>query len=562
MKNSWIRRAGGWRMLPLALGLALGLAACGGGGGSDTTSAPTPVAAAATDSSGAISAFGSVFVNGHRFNTDHARLIDDDTGAVTPGVSGLEVGVVVDVKKDAAGTEDAPIASELHVHPLARGFVDAADATAGTLTVMGQSVQLTSATTFSDHRACLAATTSPCTAIANLSAVVPSTGTGTATTAGSYVTVHGYLFSTAPGSANIVATLVSVGDAPTGTGIANFKAEGVVTVGTATLTIGALKLDLSKANCFAPGKTACSSAFTSGEVVSAGAATAPASPATTLVADFARVAARLPVETAGATVEVEGAVASTSTATFVVRGITIDTSGLAAGTALPAAGDIVRVVGTIASNGKSVTATSVTIVHAANAVTVGLEGDAGSVSAGTTGTFTLSVLGQSITVNAQTRLADMSVRGWDHKDPVANPFNITTFQTYLAASASKHVVVKSEADATGALFARSLAIVPASSEVSVAGVVDSTPAVVNSTATGTPTTFSVHGIAVKADPAAITSSPSRRFKGGQSVAPGDYVVAVGTLNGAVVTVGPTIGFNNVVVDVGPLNSSHRDRGMF
>ena len=561
MKNSWIRRAGLWRMLPLSLGLALGLAACGGGGGSDATVAPAPVVAAATDSSGAITAFGSVFVNGHRFNTDHVRLIDDDTGAVTAGVSGLEVGMVVDVKKDATSTDAAPVASELHVHPLARGYVDAADATAATLTVMGQSVQLTTATTFSDHRACLAAT-SPCTAIANLSGVVPSTGTGTATTAGTYVTVHGYLFSTAPGSANIVATLVSVSDAPTGPGIANFKAEGVVTVGTATMTIGALKLDLSKANCFTTIKTACASAFTTGEVVSAGAAVSPALPATTLVADFARLAARLPVETAGASVEVEGAVASTTTSTFVVRGITIDTSGLAAGTALPATGDVVRVVGTISSDGKSVAATSVTIVHAANAVSVGLEGDAGSVSAGTTtGTFTLSVLGQTITVNAQTRLADMSVRGWDRKDPVANPFNITTFQTYLAASVSKHVVVKSEADATGALFARSLAIVPASSEVSVAGVVDATPAVVNSSATGTPTTFSVHGIAVKADPAAITSSPSMRFKGPQSVAAGDYVVAVGTLNGAVVTVGPTIGAHNVVVDIGPLHS-HRDRGMF
>src|SRR5512140_1510344 len=130
MKNAWIRRAHGWRMLPLALGLALGLAACGGGGGSDTTATPTPVAAAATDSSGAITAFGSVFVNGHRFNTDHARLIDDDTGAATTGVAGLEVGMVVDVKKDAAGTEAAPVAAELHVHPLARGYVDAADATA------------------------------------------------------------------------------------------------------------------------------------------------------------------------------------------------------------------------------------------------------------------------------------------------------------------------------------------------------------------------------------------------------------------------------------------------
>jgi hypothetical protein len=490
-------------------------------------------------------------------------VIDDDTGATTAGTTGLEVGEVVDVKQDATSTAAAPVAAELHVHPLARGFVDAADATAGTLTVMGQTVQLTSSTTFSDHRACVSATTAPCAAVTTAASVTPTTVSGTTTTPGSYVTVHGYLFGSGAGTANIVATLIAVGDAPAGQGIANFKVEGVATVGTATLTIGALKIDLSKATCFAPGKTACSSAFTTGQVVAAGAAAAPALPATTLVADFARQAPRLPVEVAGASVEVEGAVASAGTSTFVVRGIMVDASGLPAGTAMPSAGDIVRVLGTIASSGKSVTATSLTIVHAANSVNLGLEGDASNVAAGsTTGTFTLSVLGQKIAVNSQTRLADMSVRGWDRMDPAGNPFNITTFQTYLTASASKHVVVRAESDSSGALVARSLAIVPASTEAAVSGIVDSTPAVVNSTATGTPTTFSVHGIAVKADPAAIVAPPFMRPKAFQTVAAGDQVVVVGTFSAAVLTVGPTLTANNSVLDVGPPKPMHGDRGEF
>ncbi|HKB53941.1 MAG TPA: DUF5666 domain-containing protein [Ramlibacter sp.] len=571
MKNSCMARARAWRMLPLTLALAFGLAACGGGGSGTTataTATPTPTAAAApADSSGAITAFGSVFVNGHEFNTNHARLIDDDTGAVSAGTVGLEVGMVVDVKPDASSTPADPVAAELHVHPLARGYVDAADATAGTITVMGQTVQLTSATMFSDHRACVSATTSPCTPVATAAGLTTSTVSGTTTTPGSYVSVNGYLFGTSSSAANIVATLVSVGDAPTGSGIANFKAEGSVTVGTSTVTIGALKLDLSKATCIASGeKTSCSGAFSTGDIVSAGAAAAPALPATTLVADFARLVPRMPVATAGASVEVEGAVSSAGTSTFVVRGLTIDASALPAGTAMPGTGDIVRVLGTVSASGQSVTASSLTIEHAANSVNVGLQGDAGNVAPGTTtGTFTVSVLGQTITVNAQTRLADMSVGGWDRRDPAVNPFNITTFQTYLTASTSKHVLVAAQADSTGALVARSLVIVPASTVVSVAGTVDATPAVVNSTTTGTPTTFSVHGIAVSADPAAIIGASAMQMMMRTSqtaITAGDQVLVVGALTGSVVTVGPTLSSTNAVVDAGTPGAMHEDRDIF
>jgi hypothetical protein len=574
-RPTWRRAA---RMLPLAVALALGLAACGGGGGGSGTTGstagttPTPTAAAAgTYSSGAITAFGSVWVNGHEFNTDHARVIDDDTGATMPGVGGLEVGEVVDVRAAAGSTAAAPVADELHVHPLARGYIDAADATAGTIKVMGQTVQLTSGTSISDHRACVSAATSPCAAITTAAGLVPSTVSGTTTTtttAGNYVTVHGYLFGASSTAAvNIIATLVAVGDAPspTNTYPAAFKAEGTATVGTSTLTIGALNVDLSKATCFAgEGKTPCASAFTTGEVVSAGAATSPALPATTLVADFARTANRMPVETAGSSVEVEGAVASVGTATFVVRGITVDASGLPSGTALPAVGDIVQVEGTVAANGQSVTATSLEIVHSASSVSVGLQGDATNVAPGTsTGTFTVSVLGQTITVTAQTRLADMSMGDWDQRNPVANPFNITTFQNYLAASTSKHVIVRAETDSTGALVAHSLAIVPASSVVAVSGLVDAKPAPVNSTTSGTPTTFSVHGVAVSADPAAISGMGMHEMmRSSVTVAAGDQVVVIGTLNGGVVTVGAKPSFSNGVLDIGAPGAGHEDRGEF
>ena len=149
----------------LSSALALALAACGGGGGSSTTSGGTsnPSGASTSSSSGAITAFGSVFVNGHEYATGGAQVVDDDTGITDARVSALEVGQVVDVDPASNSTTATPVARLLHVHPLVRGDVDAWDGTANTLTVMGQVVRLDSATLFSDHRACANATANACT---------------------------------------------------------------------------------------------------------------------------------------------------------------------------------------------------------------------------------------------------------------------------------------------------------------------------------------------------------------------------------------------------------------
>jgi len=530
--------------------LVIALAACGGGSNTavvDATVGPLSAANPGAVSTGSISAFGSVFVNGHEFSTANARVFDDDTGAASGSTSGLEVGMVVDVVAAAGSSASAPAASELHVHPLARGFVDASDTTKGTLTVMGQTVQLTAATNYSDHRACVSATTSPCIAIVGQSGVT-----------GSYVTVHGYLFTSgSPSATNIVATLVSVRDAPGGsaTGV-NFKAEGVVTAtGTSSITIGGLTVDLSHGNCYAAGATvSCATAFSAGQVVSAFAAAAPALPAVILVADVARLRSKVVADTAGATVEVEGAVSSVtaSPASFVVRGISVDASALPTGSSLPAVGDIVRVLGTLAGTGQSVSvaATSVVVVHAAHSATFAFEGDASSVDAGlAANTWVVTILGQKVTVTATTRLADRSVKNWDHADPASNPFNIATFKTYLAASASQHLLVRAAADASGNLTALSVTIAPASTTAAVAGVVDASPAPVNSSTTGTPSTFRVHSVAISADPAAVLKA--RPGGGMATVAAGDGVVAIGTLDSSgTLVVATTPSRTNVVIDFG------------
>jgi len=544
-------------LLAASLASVCWLASCGGGGSGATEAAPSGATAATLSaSSGEITAFGSVFVNGREFSTAGARIVDNDTGVETTDDSTLEVGMSVDVKPLAATTLDSssPRADQIRLHPLARGHVDATDTTASTLTVMGQTVQLTSATNFSDRRACALTTMPTCTAVAGLSDLTATSG---AASPGSYVTVHGFLFSTGS-SAQIVATLVSVGDLPSssGRGGAAFKVEGAVaSVGTSSIVIGGLTVDLNQAVCSnASGTTACASAFSAGQVVSAFSATAPALPAASFSASVAALRDRLPVQTAGATIELQGRVSSASGTGFVLRGVNIDGAALAAGS-LPVVGDDVRITGTVASNGSSVTASVIKLLHAAVSRSLSLEGDFTAVAAGAAAnTWVVTVLGQSITVDASTRLADRSTRSAPRSGSSA--FNISTFQTVLNASTSKHLVVNVAADSTGKLTAVALKIVAASAAASVQGVVDATPAPVNGSSASVPTTFAIHGLGVSADPAAFASPRGWRLRAkATTVAAGDLVVARGTWSGGQLVVavpggssGPTA--SNYVVDLG------------
>src|SRR5512138_1152335 len=113
----------------------VGLAACGGGGSSSSTPAPaaqsTPVI-----SSGAITGFGSVFVNGVRFDTSSASFTINGKA----GTQGdLRVGHVVTVHahRDDSGHSTA---DRIDFDDAVQGPVDSVDAAAGTLVVMGQTV--------------------------------------------------------------------------------------------------------------------------------------------------------------------------------------------------------------------------------------------------------------------------------------------------------------------------------------------------------------------------------------------------------------------------------------
>ncbi len=535
------------------------LSACGGGSSvsnsatGNATPSNTSSKTSASVSSGTITAFGSVFVNGHEYATTGATVIDDDSGTTTTTTSGLEVGEVVDVIPASDSTDAKPIARELHIHPLVRGYVDSSNTTAASLKVMGQTVQITATTLFSDRRACVSDTTNPCTAISDQSGLTATTGTDSTAVAGSYVTVNGYLYDGSntgtTTSANIVATLISIGDVPNSTDtMAAFKAEGVVTaINNAKITIGGLNVDLSSAKCVARGmQSDCASAFKTGEVVSTYAAAAPSLPATDFTADGARLSARIPANVAGLSVEIDGVVSSvtTSPAGFVVRGVNIDATGLPADTTLPQAGDIVQVEGSVSSDGTSIVASSVKILRAAASAYYEFVGDDTKVIAGTdASTYILTLLGQDIMVNTTTVLADRSSATWQKQDPATNPFNISTFQTYLAGSASQHLVVKAAADTSGKLTALSVTIVPASAVSSVAGKVDADPAPVNSSTTGTPSTFAIHGVAISADPASVIQPGGTQT----TVAAGNKALVVGNYTAGTMTITAPKSSSNVVV---------------
>jgi uncharacterized protein DUF5666 len=155
------------------------------------------------------------------------------------------------------------------------------------------------------------------------------------------------------------------------------------------------------------------------------------------------------------------------------------------------------------------------------------------------------VLGQTLVVSDQTRLSDRQSWHWVDHDPQSDPFNITTFQAYLAASASQHVAVKAAKDSAGTLQALSFAIWSASTSSEVAGPVDATPAPVAGSASA-PATFAVDGVAVSAANSAIHFL----HHSATAVAAGDQVAASGTFAAGVLGVAAAQPFDNFVLDFG------------
>ncbi len=150
MNDSKLRRGGmigRWRFV-LALGLTAALFACGGGGGmGGSGTPPVSTAAPASVSVGAITGFGSVHLNGKRFQTTSATITIDGQAA-TQG--DLHVGDVIEVKGHHDATSGDDVADEIEMHTDVQGPVTSIDVVGGTLVVLGQSVVVSADTSFDD----------------------------------------------------------------------------------------------------------------------------------------------------------------------------------------------------------------------------------------------------------------------------------------------------------------------------------------------------------------------------------------------------------------------------
>lgn len=130
------------------------LAACGGGGGGV---AGISTGGTGSFSSGAVRGFGSIIVNGVRYDDSRASVFGDD--GVTVGSGAVRLGMVVEVNgggitTDAAGVASAT-ANTVAIRSEIKGPLSAING--NTLTILGQQIQVTASTVFDDNVGGLAA---------------------------------------------------------------------------------------------------------------------------------------------------------------------------------------------------------------------------------------------------------------------------------------------------------------------------------------------------------------------------------------------------------------------
>lgn len=143
-----ITRRGGLLTL---LGGAMALAGCGGGGG--TGVATVSGGGTGSLSAGPISGFGSIIVNGVRFDDSIAKILDDD-GALRVR-NDLKLGMMVRVKGKANSrkADKTDSADEISFGSQLLGPIDSIPSpqtAPATLVVLGQTVQITASTIFEE----------------------------------------------------------------------------------------------------------------------------------------------------------------------------------------------------------------------------------------------------------------------------------------------------------------------------------------------------------------------------------------------------------------------------
>jgi hypothetical protein len=217
-----------FKLSATALAVALGLAACGGGGAGSMSLTTSGTASGTTQ--GVIAAFGSVFVNGVEYEIDNATSVTADGANATE--ADLDVGMVVTLKGTVNADGKTGAASAITYADELEGVVTANSVVngVGTLTVMGQSVNVDENTVFASK---VASVTTPDQIVAS-----------TPGNPGNIVEASGYASSS---NGEITATRLEV-KAPSQVAGEEIEVKGVISSLTATtFTLGALTVDYSGA---------------------------------------------------------------------------------------------------------------------------------------------------------------------------------------------------------------------------------------------------------------------------------------------------------------------------
>lgn len=107
-----------------------------------------------TTAQGRVTGFGSVFVNGVRYDDSSAVVVDDD--GATRSRADLQLGMLVQVQGELRGNSGQGVARRIQFGPEIAGPVEAVDAPNAILTVLGQSVRVDADTLFGGYAAGLA----------------------------------------------------------------------------------------------------------------------------------------------------------------------------------------------------------------------------------------------------------------------------------------------------------------------------------------------------------------------------------------------------------------------
>lgn len=122
------------------------MSACGGGGGESASATDATGVQSGSLSEGPITGFGSIIVNGVRFDESTAQVLDDDE--VPRSREALRLGMWVEVEGGAVRGKATGVARSVRFGSQLKGPVSAVNAAAGTLTVLGQPVEVFSGTVF------------------------------------------------------------------------------------------------------------------------------------------------------------------------------------------------------------------------------------------------------------------------------------------------------------------------------------------------------------------------------------------------------------------------------